>query len=217
MFKLQTVLLLSIALLAGCGEVIVFGHKVREAPTAPEEKPAPPSSPSSTSSASSTPSKPKSGASLSPQAQVVSAVTLVLTPQLAEKVAKDPNFNATALLDAIKRELQARRVLDETNSQANGTAEISLDDFTLHPKSNAILFGYIINSGLLGGDIRLRGSDDKELKGFRIDAESQVSIAANGESTNPLKGLYHRFAVILGDHLTGTASAPEPGADQHER
>jgi hypothetical protein len=216
MFKLHTVLLLTLGLLAGCGEVIVFGHKVREAPTAPEEKPAPTSAPS-TSSASSTPSKPKSGAPLSPQAQVVSAVTLVLTPQLAEKVAKDPNFSAAALLDAIKRELQARRVLDETSSQGNGTAEVHLDEFELHPKSNAILFGYIINSGMLGGDIRLRDGDGKELTGFRIDAESQVSIAANGESTNPLKGLYHRFAVIMGDHLTGTASAPEPGADQHER
>jgi hypothetical protein len=216
MFRLQTVLLLTMALLAGCGEVVVFGHKIRAAPTAPEEKSAPTSA-SSTASASPTPVTPKSGAPLSPQALAVNAVTLVLTPQLAEKVAKDPNFNATALLDAIKRELQARRVLDETNSHANGIAEITVDDFALHPKSNAILFGYIINSGMLNGDIRLRDSDGKELKGFRIDAEAQVSIAANGDSTNPLKGLYHRFAVILGDHLTGTVSAPEPGADQHER
>jgi hypothetical protein len=202
MLKLQLALLLTVGLLAGCGQVAVFGHTIGEKHSPSEVK---------------ADSIPTPQAAVSPRIQMVKDVRLVLTPQAATKVANDAKFNADTLLEAIKGELRSRKLLDDTDSRANGTAEISIDDFAMRPTSNAVVFGYLLNAGTLNGEIRVRDTDGKDLQNFRVEAESQVSIAASGETKNPLEPLYRRFAVLAGDNLAGTPSKSDLARDQLHR
>jgi hypothetical protein len=194
MLKLQIVLLLTASLLEGCGNVAVFGHTIGEGRTSSEAK---------------TDSTPAAQDAAIPGARAVKAVTLVLTPQVAAKVADDSTFKKDALLDAIKAELRSRQLFDDTDSRATATAEISLDDFAVRPTSNAVVLGYIINDGTLSGELRVRDGDGKDLQRDRIEAKSKVTAAANRENPDFLVPLYRRFASVTGDWLAGTPSKPD--------
>lgn len=220
MLRVQIVLVLIAGLMAGCGQVSVFGHTIGEKQPASEAK----SDSNAPHAAAATPSDqtpreqiPRDQATKdqAPRAQKVKSVTLVLTPQATAKVVDDSRFNADALLAAIKTEFQSRKLLDDTDSHAS-TAEISLDNYAMQPTSNVILFGNIISNGKLGGTIKLRDPQGNDLPNRRIDAEARVSIPANGETTNPLGPLYRQFAVMTGDLLTGTQAKPD-ATDQRPR
>ncbi len=218
MFRLHLVLLLILGLLAGCGEVVVFGHTIGEKSPVPEVVTESSGANAPSMSAASAPASVSTAKAVaSATVQRVRAVTLSLTPDATAKVANDPRFTADALLAAVKSELQSRKLLDETDARAAATAEISIDDFAVRPTSNAVIFGRIISAGRLNGDIRVRDADDKDLRSFKVEAASQVSIAASGDTPNPLGALYHRFAVLAADRLAGVASRPEQAADQHYR
>lgn len=278
-----------LALLAGCGEVIVFGHVVRERPasesqaeatsagaggtvatsataasgtaatprtavepgataapgaavepgataasgaaaessataaastaTTPASKGRTSEAPASQSATSSAPGSAASVASTAagsatPAASphtvhVVKAVDIVVTPEATAKVTGDASrFTADALLDAIKTELKSRKLLDEQDPRASGTAEIVVDGLATRPTTNAILFGYKMLAGTLEGDIRVTGASDTDSTGSRIVAESRLTVSASGDDKNPLAPLYRRFAVLAADHLAGIVSEP---------
>src|SRR5262245_7890417 len=99
MIRLALSLTLLLAMLAGCGEVVVFGHVVREAPGKTEPVAAAPP----------------------PAVHTLHAVNLTVAP---EAKSGDPSIAADALLDAIRTELRSRKLLDEQNPNAAGTADI---------------------------------------------------------------------------------------------
>src|SRR5689334_8903607 len=80
MIKFSILSVLLLALLAGCGEVVVFGHVVREAPA--KSAPAAPDASPATESA---PATAKSSASLAavspPGAHIVQALNLTVSPE----------------------------------------------------------------------------------------------------------------------------------------
>lgn len=140
---------------------------------------------------------------------VVKAVDIVVTPEATAKVTGDASrFTADALLDAIKTELKSRKLLDEQDPRASGTAEIVVDGLATRPTTNAILFGYKMLAGTLEGDIRVTGASDTDSTGSRIVAESRLTVSASGDDKNPLAPLYRRFAVLAADHLAGIVSEP---------
>ena len=202
--KIRYVMLLPLiaGTLAGCGDVIVFGHTVHEAHPASEVKAEPTATPK---------------AAVTPRVQVVKTVTLVLAAQAAAKVVDDSRFNADALLAEIKSELQSRKLLDDADLHSSGTAEISIDDYAMRPTSNVILFGNIISAGTLSGDVRVRDAQGNELPDRRIEAETRVSIPASGESANPLAPLYRQFAVMTANSLAGTPTKSSATQDQPPR
>jgi len=211
-------LLLALSLLAGCGEIVVFGHTVREGRS--EVKPVPQTATTEattttaksaeTPSVPSTPSAPARPGPSVPSVHVLRAVTLELTPQAAAQVADDSKFKADALLDAIEAELRSRNLLDEA---ANGTAEVSIEDFAVQPASNAVLFGYVLSNGSLNGELRIRDAAGNDVQRYRIQAKSRLSAPAEGESPNLLSPLYRRFAVLTGDSVAGEPSKSS-AADQ---
>ena len=212
--------LLVVAMLAGCGQVTVFGHVVGEK----NETVQPPAEGAQTATPPSPSAKPASAGEASPPANtqlaakapaiphVVKSVNLTVTPEAAAKVAGDASrFTAGALLDAIKAELMSRKLLDEQDPQASGTAEVIVDRLATRSTTNAIVFGYKMLAGTLEGDIRLVGIDGRESTGFRIVAESKLTVAASGDDKNPLGPLYRRFAVLAADRLAGvTSKAQDP-------
>jgi hypothetical protein len=209
MLKVQIALVLIAALLAGCGEVIVFGHTVRGGHAASEVK-ADPATTTETETVA------------SPTIQRVREVTLALTPQATEKVANDSRFNADALLDAIKSELQSRRLfdvngLDVTDSRASVTAEISIDDYALRPMTNFVLFGSTANVGTLSGNLVLRDEHGNELQRRRIEAQARISIPESGAAENLLRPLYHEFAVAAVNSLGGAQVKSTAALDQPPR
>jgi hypothetical protein len=140
----------------------------------------------------------------------VRALTVTLAPQAAAHAADDSNFNAEALRDAISAELKSRKLLDDQDPHADGTAEIVIDDLTLRPTSNAVLFGYQMLAGTLTGDVRVSGANAQGIADSRIVAESRLNISVAGNSKNSLAPLYRRFAVLTADHLAGNSSAGAP-------
>jgi hypothetical protein len=204
------------AMLAGCGQVIVFGHVVgdRPASSAPksEEGPGAAAAPAAESppaaSARGTSSVAKSPSL--PAGHAIKAVNLTIGPEAAAKVTGDASrFSADALLDAIKTELKSRKLLDEQGAATSGTAEIIVDDLATRPTTNAVVFGYKMLAGTLEGDVRITGTDGSESTGSRIVAQSKLTIAASGDDKNPLGPLYRRFAVLTADRLAGVTSQPQ--------
>jgi hypothetical protein len=188
MFKLQIALILIATLLAGCGQVAVFGKTIgeRSAPSGVKTDAPPAAKPAIVSTS-----------------RAVSAVTLVLTPQAAATVAQDPRFNPDALLEAIKLDLRSRKLLDETDSRAHGTAEISLDDFAVRRTSNAVVLGYVMSDGTLTGEIRVRDGDVDRSPAYRIEAVSRLTASTRTDNPDFLGPLYRRFASVTGDWIAG--------------
>jgi hypothetical protein len=202
-------LVLVAGLLSGCGQVAVFGHTIgdkqpTEVAAESAAKPAATASPAQTASTQ------------VPKIPMLKLVTVVVAPQAAAKVAADPKFNADALLAAVKSELQTRKLLNDADAHAS-VAQISVDDYALRPTSNAIVFGNIISAGILNATMQLRDEHGNEVQNLRIEAAAQVSIPANGTSTNPLVRLYREFAITTANTLDGTPPKPIIGADQHPR
>ncbi|MEJ1963076.1 MAG: hypothetical protein WDO56_16590 [Gammaproteobacteria bacterium] len=136
-------------------------------------------------------------------------MSLTLTAEATAKATDDPAFKADALLDAIRRELRARQLLDPQDTGAAGSAEVVIDDFDTRSTSNAVVFGYIFKEGALAGVIHVRDASGNELQKFDVMAESRFSVAANGTDANGLAALYRRFAVLAADRLADTPSKPE--------
>jgi hypothetical protein len=201
--RFQIAWVLAACLLAGCGQVAVFGHTIGEQRASSEVK--------------RDPTPVSEAARLLPGSRVVSAVTLVLTEQATAKVAEDARFKTDALLDAVKADLRSRQLLDETNSSAQGTAEISIDDFEVHRTSNAVVLGYIMSDGTLSGEILVRDRAGNGLSSYRIEAGSRLTASAKAENPDLMAPLYRRFASLTGDWLAGTPSKTDEVSNQRYR
>ncbi len=202
MLKSLLLLLFTLGVLAGCGQVAVFGHTLGEERVRSES---PPVSRKAVSNPAGEPtSKATAQAPSRPGAQRVNAVTLALTPRATAKVASDPRFKADELLHAVEGELRSRELFDAQDPRASGTAEILIDDFATRSTSNAVVFGYSFVAGTLTGDIRVRDAKGNELRSFRVAAESRLTVPASGEDANALGVLYRRFATLAADSVAGT-------------
>lgn len=217
-----SIVLLIVTMLTGCGQMIVFGHVVGEKPAPVQPKtegsdsttPAPRSPASAQASAPATeaptPVNTQPVAKSAVIAHAVKAVNLTITPEASAKVTGDASrFAADALLAAIKAELTSRKLLDEQDPNASGTAEVMVDRLATRPTTNAIVFGYKMLAGTLEGDIRVTGLQGGASTGSRIVAESKLTVAASGDDKNPLGPLYRRFAVLAADRLAGVPSGPQ--------
>jgi len=204
---------LALPLFAGCGQVVVFGHVVREgssssAVTTPADGESRNKASVSNAHAAGTSAAP-APAGPAPSARVINAVNLSLSPSAETEVAGDSTFVTATLLTAIKDELTARGLLDERDSSASaGTAEILIDHVSKQPTVNAVVFGHQLMAGTLSGAIRVRDTNGAELPEHKVVAESRLSIAADGSDKNPLAPLYKRFAVLAADRLAGVQSKP---------
>ena len=105
--------------------------------------------------------------------RVVTAVSVSLALAAAAKVAGDSTFGADALAAAIKSELRARKLLNEKDPRASGTAQVTIEDLNSHPTSNAVLFGYQMMAGPLTGDVHVDGASGNDSPHFRIVAASR--------------------------------------------
>jgi hypothetical protein len=178
--------------LSGCAGWVVFGHTIQ----GPQPVAAPP-----------TPQLP-----LAPPPSVdtpmLKAVTLTITPAAQQKIAAEPQFQQAILLSAIESELQAHKLLDANDPHARGTADISIDDFATRPASNAVVFGYILGTGTLSGNVAVHSAAGNALRDARITAQSHLAKPVGDGKANPFGPLYHRFAAATVDSLTGTTSTP---------
>ena len=185
--------------LSGCAGWVVFGHTLegKQPAAAPAASQAPPTThPTPTSPAS-------------PDAPMLKAVTVTFTPAAQQKIAAEPQFQPATLLTAIENELRAHKLLADNDPHARATVEIAIDDFATHPTSNAVVFGYIMGTGTLTGNLEVHAADGKEPKDARITAESRVAKSVNDGRANPFEPLYRRFATATVNSLTGTPAQPD--------
>jgi hypothetical protein len=203
--------------LSGCAGWVVFGHTIQgpqpataaqPPPTTqvPTPQPTPAQAPVATQPLAAQPAPPAS-----PETPILKAVTLTFTPAAQQKIAAEPQFQQATLLTAIESELRAHKLLDTNDPHARGTAEISIDDFTTRPTSNAVVFGYILGTGTLSGNVAVHAVAGNTLRDARITAQSHLAKPVSDGQANPFDPLFHRFATATVDSLTGTTSTqPEP-------
>jgi len=202
MVKLLASLIFSLATLTGCGEVVVFGHVVRENPDKAETAASSPATGTdSTHDARETSAPAADGLSVA----LLHAVNVTVAPA---SQASDASVDAAALLDAIRTELRSRNLLDEQNPRADGTADVLIESAATHPTVNAVIFGYQPMAGTLTGQLRVSNASGEARPTSRIVAESRFNVAADSKDKNPLGPLYRRFAVLTADELAGVASSP---------
>lgn len=228
--------LIALAALKGCGEVVVFGHVVRENPAKTEAAAPDAATAADASSPSSEAAAPKptseaaasvpateaaapKPATVDEPARRTGATTTAGLPQAhavhAVNVTLSPtsqpgdaSVDAAALLDAIRTELRSRNLLDEQNPSADGTAEVRIESATAHPTVNAVIFGRQPMAGTLTGELHVSRVSGEQLPASRIVAESRWSVADDGHDKNPQGPLYRRFAELTADELIATASNP---------
>ncbi len=201
----------ALMMLSGCAGWVVFGHTIQghQPATAPQPPPATQvstiqSAPSQAPVATQPPSPPPA----SPDAPLLKAVTITFTPTAQQKIASEPQFQQAALLSAIESELRAHKLLDANDPRARGTADISIDDFATRPASNAVVFGYILGTGTLSGNVSIHAAESNAFRDARLTAQSHLAKPVSDAQANPFGPLYHRFAAATVDSLTGTTSTP---------
>lgn len=210
MIRLLISSILAVAL-TGCGEVVVFGHVVRENPSKTE------------AAASNTATAPAAPEAAPAATSTQTIATVVVAPAAAHllhavNVTVSPasqttnvSVDAAALLDAIRTELRSRNLLDEQNPSANGTAEVLIESATAHATVNAVIFGQRPMAGTLTGEVHLSSASGEELVASRIVAESRFTITDDGQGPHALGPLYRRFAVLTADELTAAKPNNDAG------
>jgi hypothetical protein len=190
----RALLLIPLALLGACVRVTVLGHTVTEG-TAPGKQKAE--------------TRAAAVEKLTPQqlAATVSAITLEIAPALQQQIAADARFDADALRAAITDELRSRRLLDTSAAAAGRVAVVQVAEYSVRPTSNAVVFGHIPSTGVLGGAVLIRDAEGAELRGFRIRADIPLNIAQRGTEPNALRNLYLKFAELAADDLAATADS----------
>lgn len=173
--------LLGCLALQACGEVIVFGHQVREG--GGESVPV-------TVAATDRPSR--------EAARTVQAVTLEVVPSAAAKIEADHGFSRDALLETIRATLRSRGVLVADATGAAPSAVVSVVDFETHPTTNAIVFGFLPGAGSLSATVRVEGH------AFDVIANAPLRAPANEPAAFPLAPLYRDVAERVADALAGT-------------
>jgi len=200
--------------LSGCAGWVVFGHTV-QGPQPATTVPPPPTTqvPTTQPTPAQAPvaTQPVAAPSASADTPMLKAVTLTFTPAARQKIAAEPQFQQATLLTAIESELRAHKLLDANDPHARGTAEISIDDFATRSTSNAVVFGYILGTGTLSGNVAVHAVAGNALRDARITAQSHLAKPVSDDQGNPFGPLYHRFAAATVDSLTGaTSTQPEP-------
>ena len=185
--------------LSGCAGWVVFGHTI--------EGKQPAAAPSTTQPLPES-HQPAPAPSTSFDAPMLKTVTVTFTPAAQQKIAAEAQFQQASLLIAIETELRAHKLLADHDPHARGTVEISIDDFATRPTSNAVVFGYILGTGTLTGNVEVHVADGKEPKDSHITAESPVAKSVSGGQANPFGPLYRRFAAATVNSLTGTPAQP---------
>jgi hypothetical protein len=142
----------------------------------------------------------------------IRSVRVTFTPSAAQTLATEPEFTAEGLSEAIEIELRARNLLDPLDPEARDTLAVAIDEFAVRSTSNAVLFGYVLSRGTLGGNLEVLNSDGQEVKKAWIHARAQLVKPASGEQPTSFAPLYQGFAGMTVRNLTG---APEPVSVNH--
>ena len=208
-----------LALLAGCGDVTVFGHKVRDTHAPPQASPEKSVSPPVTPTAATAASPPAQTDTRAPKplqsVHVLKAVSLSITPATVITLAGNSSFDAAALQAEVVAELRARGLLDSQDPRATGTAEITIDEVTSRPTVNAVTFGYQMMAGTLAGRLHVIESTGSSPADFRVNTESKWSVAVAEPGKDQLKHLYRSFAIQSADRLAGVSPGPAVPAESY--
>jgi hypothetical protein len=80
-----------------------------------------------------------------------------------------------------------------------------------------VVFGYILGTSTLTGDIEVHQAGGKATRDAQVTAESHIAKSVGGGQANPFGPLYHQFAVATVNTLTGKpvqAEEPHSGQDR---
>jgi hypothetical protein len=191
-----------LAALSGCAtRWTVFGHSMGGTASDGDAKPTVAAPASATQSVATTAPQP-GGPSTGWKAK---AVEVTFTASGRAKLATDPRFNQDDLLTAIVSELRAHALLDESNPGTGERLGIVIDDFASRPATNAVVFGYILSTGTLQGEVVRLASDGEALQSSKVRVRVHLTDPAGSGRADFFRPLYRGFAELTVRKLTGAA------------
>jgi hypothetical protein len=206
-------LFVPLAMLSGCAGSVIFGHTIGERPTPapPVAQPAPLAPPAALTTQA-------AAVAVAARVRSVSSVAIAVTAAAQPAIAAEARFTRESLLSAVEQELRARGLLDPGAAGGARTLSISIEEFSVRASTNAVILGYSLEAGTLSASLAVRGADQREDRDFRVQAGSRLASRADAGDKDPLRPLFHRFAVLAADALSGVQSkADVAGADAMPR
>lgn len=128
--------------------------------------------------------------------------TIRLNDAAKAKVADNLSFNQNALLDHVKRALQAKELLNEAQPDPAHAIEIVVKDFRVRSSFSAVMFGFMAGDDNITGDVILRDAGGRELNRFEIKASYALGGLAGGMNDSRMGWLYEKFAQLTVENLS---------------
>lgn len=132
----------------------------------------------------------------------VSAVSLTLTPEARKKSAENLKFNPEALLNQVRRALDANGLLNGADDKPRPNLEIQVKDMRVRSNFSAVMWGFMAGSDSVSGDIVLRDPAGRELDRFQVSASYALGGLAGGQDDARMGWLYEKFAEETVKELT---------------
>lgn len=126
-----------------------------------------------------------------------------MTPEVTALLSKDHRLSTKDLLDALKSELQTRKLLDPDSSSV--TLVVYIDHYELRANTNFVIFDSTPHTGTLAGNLLLRDSQDNDTPLSHIETYSRIAVPESGETPELLQPLYKQFAVTVANALLAPA------------
>lgn len=124
----------------------------------------------------------------------VASVSLSLTPEARKKSADNLKFNPDALLNQVRRALEANDLLNGSADHPRPNLEIQVKDMRVRSNFSAVMWGFMAGSDSVSADIVLRDPAGKELDRFEVSASYALGGLAGGQDDARMGWLYEKFA-----------------------
>jgi hypothetical protein len=110
------------------------------------------------------------------------------------RILAEPAFDAEVMRTTVTETLRSLQRFDSSANATGQILEILVDDLTVEPSSNLVLFGQVASTATLIGLARVLDARGVEIRSVKIVAESQVRVKKEGRDPKALQKLYRRFA-----------------------
>ncbi|HEY6455825.1 MAG TPA: hypothetical protein VIY90_11165 [Steroidobacteraceae bacterium] len=143
------------------------------------------------------------GAPVTAQVGVISAVTVTFSDQAQQLAGTDPRLTPDAVALAVEHELQLHELYAPAAANVHRSLAIIVQNFTNSLASNTKVMGYTFRNVMLNGTIQVQGTAAAGQPPFDVHARVRISSRAADAEGASLAPLYTRFAVMTVAALRG--------------
>lgn len=138
------------------------------------------------------------------EANKVSDVTILLSPDAKEELKDNLKFDQDELRMHVERALKGYGVFDGAKKDQLPSIEIWVTDIRVRSNFSAVMWGFMAGSDSISGDIIIKDLTGKEIDRFKVSASYALGGFAGGQDSARLDWLYETFAKDALKEMTET-------------